>query len=211
MSLYKPWLHCIDGRTIVQESQTALIIDSNWSYDFGPTEWVWVQEGSILWCLFTQGISSGDVCWVAAEFWGAQPSFFATLSFALKSAFHAVLLMSFRQSHTRWSGLPHLKLLFFCWYSLTALAKGMIYSLGWSVWSALPNALTSLSAEGSISLTPSCFSLGSSPTSLVQIVAAWVVKVWLPFSLHEEKMFPEVWECYIQYTGHGCLRGAVGP
>ena len=55
MSLNELWGHCIDGRTIVQESSTGLIIDSNPGYVFGSTpmsEWVWVQEESLSQCLY---------------------------------------------------------------------------------------------------------------------------------------------------------------
>ena len=124
---YELWDHCIDSRTIVQESPAALIIDSTSSYVFRSTlvsEWVWIQKGSLLWCICAQGIWCGDVHWVAAGFWGALAPFFAVPSLVFKYAFQADLLISFWQSHMRWLGLPHLKqLLFFFWYSLTALAK----------------------------------------------------------------------------------------
>ena len=94
--------------------------------------------------------------------------------------------MSFSQSHMRSSGLPHPKqLLFFCWYSVTTLAKQMIYSIGWSVPPTLPDTSTSSSAKGYVSPSPSCFTLESSSTSLSPKVTAWAVKVQLPFSLHK--------------------------
>ena len=112
------------------------MIYSNLGFVLGSTlmnEWVWIEEGSLLWCFYAWGVSSGDVCWLATGFWGAWPPFFAVPSLVFKFAFCADLLMSFGQSCTRWSGLLHLKqLLFFCWYSLTALAKWTIYSIGWS-------------------------------------------------------------------------------
>ena len=48
-----------------------------------------------------------DVCWVAADFCGAQPPFFAIPSFVFKHAFWADMLVSFGKSHIRCSGLPY--------------------------------------------------------------------------------------------------------
>ena len=153
--------HCIDGGIIVQEGPTALIINSNLGYvlRFTPmSEWVRIQEGSLLWYLYAQGVLSREVSWVTADFWGAQPPFFAIPSFGFKSALHALLLISFGQSHMRWSGLPHpKKLLFFCWYSLTTLTKQTIYSVGWSVPPTPPDVSASLSAEDAVSPSPSWF------------------------------------------------------
>ena len=112
---------------------------------------------------------------------GVQPPFFAVHSFVFKSAFCGDLLISFGQSHMRWSGLLHPKqLLFFCWYSLTALVKQMIFSIGWSVPPDPPDALTSSSAEDSVSPSPSCFTLESTSPSSFPMVAAQVVKVCCP-------------------------------
>ena len=89
MSLNELWGHSIDGRTIVQEDPTALIIQSNLSYVLGPTpmsEWVRFQEESLSWYLYTQGVSR-EVCWVAADFWGALPPFFAIPSLHLNLLF----------------------------------------------------------------------------------------------------------------------------
>ena len=65
MSLNELWGHCINGGTIVQENPTVLIIGSNPGYIFQSIpmiELVWIQEGSLLQCLYAQGGSYGDVC-----------------------------------------------------------------------------------------------------------------------------------------------------
>ena len=192
MSLDELWGHCIGDRTIVQESPTALIINSNPGYVFMSTpmsEWVHILKDSLSWCLYAQDVSSGDVHWVAAGFWGpGLPSLPFPIFF--KIFFPYRLLLSFGQSHMRWSGLPHPKqLLFFCWHGSTTFVKQMIYSIGWSVPFPLSDALTSLSAEGSISLSPSWFTPESSSTSSLPTVAAQTVKIQLPFSLHEGNKF----------------------
>ena len=158
----------------------------------GPLQWVSGSgfRKSLLTCLYALGFSSGDVCWVAAGFLRAQLPFFAVPSFVFKSAFHADLLMSFRQSHMRWWGLLHLKqLLFFCWHSLTTLAKQPMYSIGWSVPPALSDTSTPLSAKGSVSPL-SCLAPESASPSSFPMVAAQAVKVWFPFSLHKGNKFP---------------------
>ena len=194
MSLHELWDHCIDGRAIVQEGPTALIINSNLGYvlwSIPTSEWVRVQEGSLLWYLYTWGVSSREVCWAVVDFWGAWPPFFAITCFAFKS----VMLISFGQSLMRWLGLLHPKQLFFCWYSMNALAKQVIHTTGWSIPPTLPDVLASLAAEDAVSLSPSCFALEFSSTLLLPMVAAQVVKVQLPFNLHEGKRFPDIWEC----------------
>ena len=119
------------------------------------SEWVWVQEGSLLWCPYAHGISSGDTHWVAASFWGVQSPFITTPSFMFKYTFWVGLLTSFRQSHIKWSGLPHLKqFLFSFWYNSTALAKQVMYLMDWSASFTLPITSTSSSAEGSVSSIP---------------------------------------------------------
>ena len=72
----------------------------------------------------------------------------------------------------------------------------MIYSTDWSVslYSAQhhphPHLLKALSLP-----SPSGFTPGSSLALAFLMVTAQAVKVWLPFSLHEENRFPGVWEC----------------
>ena len=91
-------------------------------------EWVWVQEGSFLRCLYPWGASPGVACWAATNLWEVQPPFFAIPSFKFKPVFLAVFPRSFGQSFTRWSGLSHPKQLwFFLRYSSTALANQLIY------------------------------------------------------------------------------------
>ena len=199
MSLDEFWGYRIDGRTTVQESPTALIIDSNPGYVFRYTpmsKWIWVQEGSLLRCSYGQGVSLRDACWAATGFWGVWPPFFVVPSFMFKLTFLVVLLRSFGQSLMRWSGLLHLKQFpVFFWYNLIALAKQMIYPTHLS---ALPTVLgvsTSSPAEDSVSPSPSCFAQEFYSTSLLPMVSAWVMKVWLPFNLHKGKRFCEVWEC----------------
>ena len=59
----------------------------------------------------------------------AHSPFFAVPSFVFKSPFHTDFLMSFGQSHMRWSGLSHPKqLLFFFWYSSTDILHMLICS-----------------------------------------------------------------------------------
>ena len=127
MSLNKFWGHYIDGQAIIQESLTALIIKPDMGYVLKSTplsKLIGFQEGSFLRHPQAQGALSGDAGWVTNGFLGAQLHFFVVPSFVFKLTFWAVLLRSFAQSVTRWSGLPHPKQFpFFLWYNLTMMAK----------------------------------------------------------------------------------------
>ena len=140
---------------------------------------------------------SGNVPWVAADFWEAQPAFFAVPCFVFKHTFWTDLLASFRQSLMRCSGLPHPKqFLFFFWYILITFTKQTIYSLDWYVSAILPDTSKSSSADSSLSLSFSFYlSPWSSSALSFPMVLAQVAKVWLPFSLHEGNKFPSIWEC----------------
>ena len=175
------------------------------------SQWVWIQEGSLSEYLYTQGVLSGDVCWVPADLWGTWPPFFAIPPFAFKSTFCAVLLMSFRQSHMRWLGLLHPKQLFFCWYSSNTLKKWMMYSIGWSVLPTPPDVVTSSSAEDSV----------SPPTLLCNVVFLNLIAA-NGHSLSSESVitFQLAWgkkvlcglrTCHIWHTGHSCLWGQWVP
>ena len=95
MSLDKFMGHCTVGRTTVQQSPTALIIDSNLGYVFRSTpmsKWIWIQEGSLPRHSYAWGSSSGDACWVATGFLRVPTPFFVAPSFAFKHTFWVGLL-----------------------------------------------------------------------------------------------------------------------
>ena len=106
-----------------------------------------------------------------------------------------VLLRSFGQSLTRWSGLLHLKQFwFFFWYNLTVLTKWTIHPTDWSASPPPPGVSASSPAEDSASSSPSHFAPESSSSSLLSTVADQAVKVQLLLSLWEGNKFPGVWE-----------------
>ena len=131
----KEW-DLMNSRVTVQESPTALIIDSNLGYVFRSTamsKWIWVQEGSFPRHSYAKEASSGDTCRAATGFWGVQPPFFVIPSFMFKCSFQVVLLRSFRHSLMRWPGILYPKQFwFFFWYNSTVFAKWMIYPTDWS-------------------------------------------------------------------------------
>ena len=160
------------------------------------SEWVWVQEGSLPWCPYVEGISSRNALWVTVGFCGAWPPFFAIPSSIFKYVFWVDLLMSFGQSHMRWLGLPHQRQFWFLfWYNSTTFAKQVMYLTDWPDSSTLPNASTSSSAQSSVSSCLYCSTPGSSSATSFPMVSAWVAKVWLLFSLCKGNRFPGVWEC----------------
>ena len=198
MSLNEFWGHCIDGRTAVQDSPTALIIDSDLGYFLRSTpmsEWIWVQEGSFPGHPDAQGASSKDACWAATGFWGAWPPFFVIPSFTFKLTFWVVFWRSFRKSLMIWSGQPHLKQFwFFFLYNLTTLAKWTLYPTDWSAPPTLLEVSMSSPAEDAASSSPYGFLPESSSALLFSTVVDQAVKVWLPFSFREENKFQGVWE-----------------
>ena len=136
-----------------------------------------------------QGTSSRGH-WMSDYWFLKEPSlaFFVVPSFTFILTFWVVLLKSFGQSLTGWSGLLHPKTLWFL------LAKWMIYPTDWSAPpTPLEISMSSL-AEDSASSSPSGFMPGSSSTSLLFTIADWAVNVWLPFSFQEGSKFPSVWE-----------------
>ena len=158
------------------------------------SEWIWVQERSLLLCPYVWGILSRDACWVTAGFWGAQSPFLLSPPLYLMH-FLTDLLMSFQQSHMRWPGFPHPKqFLVFFWYNSTTLVKWVMYSMDWSASYTLLNDSTFSSAEGSDSSSPSCSTPGSSFAMSFLTVTAWAANVQLPFSLHKGNRFPGIWE-----------------
>ena len=156
-------------------------------------EWVLVQEGSLLWCPYAQGILVQRCLLNSSWLLRGSASLFAIPSFMFKYAFHADLLTSFGQSHMRWLGLLHLKqFLFFFWYNSTTLAKQAMCLMDWSASFTLPDTSTSSSVEYSVSSSPSCSTPGSSSATSFPTVTDQMAVVWLPFSLHEGNRFPGV-------------------
>ena len=124
----------------------------------------------------------------------SEGSNFPSLLFPLtfKLVFRVVLLRSFRQSFTRWSGLQHpIQFLFFFWYSSTTLAKQTMYPCDWSA------PLTPPKVSGSSpSYDSTSFAFVPKPlaTPLLSIITDLAVKVWLPFNFWKGNKFPDVWE-----------------
>ena len=193
MSLNKPWGHCIDDQATIQKSPTALTINLDHGYVLGSTplsNWIEVQEGKFLGCSQVLGASFEDVGWVTTGFLGVQPPFFIIPICAFKLAFWPVLMRSCGQSFTRWSGLPHLKQFqFFFWYSLTMLARQMMYPSNWSGPATPSEVLGSSPSEDS---TSSAFVPKSSVTPLLSTIANQTVKVWLPFNFQDGNKFLDV-------------------
>ena len=195
MSLHEPWGHCIDDWATIQKSPTALIINLDPGYVLRSillSKWISVQEGNFLGCFQALGALSGDVDWVTAGFWGVWSPFFIIPSFMFKLAFCAVLLRYFRQSLTRWSGWPHAKQFwFFFWYSLTTLAKWMMYSSNWSA----PSTPTEVSGSPpSEDLTSSAFFAWVFDNSIAFHCSWSGSEGMTALQLPEGNKFPDVWE-----------------